>query len=1566
MTVESSPERIDASLARLRAEVALASDATRQAILHHEIGVLEAARGDEPAAEQAYRAAADADGGFREPLEALLASMARRGGDVGMAALHERLVDTASDTEETTRALFDLAAYRADVDNDSARARACLEQAVELDPTDAAAWLALELAAARDGDRAARARALAARAGLASDGTVQATLLMALAELRVALGAPEVAAALLEQAVGLEGRARYLARLAQERIAVRTSDEQGAASALEGQAELITACLAAPDFAAATGVPRPLRTPAHAAAAWLRAADARRRLGDEAGAADSLAAARERMPDSPLVARLHIAGCDAVGDAEGAVACARAQVAVGVSGAVGAAMWVRIAIAEEALGDAEAAIAAYTRALELDPRSVVAETRRLSLLAGDGGERLARALEEKAARGDDAARARAWLSAALVWALRARRLAEAKHALERAAQLGADAVALARIDRMLSGALGDDAGYEAATLRLIEAREVGDGERAALAVELGRVCLEHGDAPRAIASFARLAACDGATGWLGRALVAYADGSASKERAARVHELAKGEADIALGRGLVTVAAWLGARCGEVQLATAWLAREHEHAPEDVIVALLLAELRERSDGGRAAAAVLSACATAVSEPAMAAALELEAGLRLWRAEDRVAAIAAMERAHVRAPEAAGPLLAWALRCSGVDDRATRARIAALGRRTASGRILSELEQLGLALVERDGELDPAAVLGRLAATDPDGEIGDAAALGELLFAANAPASPELETALARLESHGGSARAVALAERFRRARFVERDPGLALAAARAWAREQESVAAALAWLSAAREFGDATDELAARRLLAEVVDEAERPALRAWAAGMAVVTGASRGEEPIVSADPAARLANLELAPPGCATNRRALALRGLGDALGQAANADAARLAAWSDLAAGRNDAAKEAFLAVAEEAPGELAAWEGLRAAAAATDDWPLLAKASLCIAGQVRDDARAAEAWENAGVILLERLARGDEAEAAFARALERDPRRAIAFDRLFRRVRGRNDDELLLGLIARRLDVAEDEAELTKLYWERARVLRKRGDKEAALAALNDVTMLEPDHVGALALAAEIRINGGEFAEAAPLLSRLAVLTDAPAQQRLMSAMAAVDLYEKKLGQPELALEVLQLVHKDGLSTVKVRERLARAAARLGRWEQAASVLEQLMEEREQASGRIDAARLAMAIYRDKLDKPKRAEKAVARLLREAPDDTEALGLVLRTELDLAQKKQWLHVGRQRLLAQLGTSPFDAPRLVLLAEILAWGSELDRHRAVLGVLEALGDEDRERRSVASRLDARSSQKPAVVLDRAEILAIGDPDDTGPLAALLSAIAGLVSEALGPSLKSDGVGRRERVDAGAQLRVEVSRWMGALGFADFELYVGGRDPRAVVGVAGELPALVVGQDVRAPLTAPMRAAIAREAFGLRRGTSLVLRFDEDTVAAIVAAVSLDVGVAVPEPRLAVYTEVERAVKRAMPRKLRKVAADLCAAVRASEPDVAAWIAAARRSLDRMTVVATGDAAAALDDVAGPKGSAARATLETNERARALLSFALSGELVALRQRLGMGAK
>src|SRR5262249_32637169 len=153
---------------------------------------------------------------------------------------------------------------------------------------------------------------------------------------------------------------------------------------------------------------------------------------------------------------------------------------------------------------------------------------------------------------------------------------------------------------------------------------------------------------------------------------------------------------------------------------------------------------------------------------------------------------------------------------------------------------------------------------------------------------------------------------------------------------------------------------------------------------------------------------------------------------------------------------------------------------------------------------------------------------------------------------------------------------------------------------------------------------------------------------------------------------------------------------------------------------------------------------------------------------------------------------------LQRDPVDADRVALLAKIAGAGGDAPLRQATLGALVALGRNDPGLSDELVRIDVRVATRPQIALDVHAMAEIADPLDTGPIAELFAYMAETITAALGPSLESLRVTRRDRVEArgGPPLRLAVAEWMGALGFeGDFELYSGGPEPRGVFGIAGE---------------------------------------------------------------------------------------------------------------------------------------------------------------------------
>lgn len=1583
--VPPDPTLVTATINRLRAEHDATDSPTVHAILLHEIGVLEELLGDEAGAARDQLGAVNADPEFREPLERLITIIDHRQSYKNLGKLLERLVRVADAPEERERALLARAAFQVEHEDDLDGARQTLEEAVAERPEDAAGWLALEIVAGKLADPALRARALRERARLAQHPTWRALLLIDLASLEFEQGDVEAALASLNQAVEQKSEATFLAWSALEELARREQRDDVLARALQAQAGLLAQATEESAQGDALGVPRYRRNTAFIADAWLRAAEAERRTGNLGGATSLLDQALERLPSEPALLHARLNAAEATGDIGSAAQIARAGLERGATGASAAALWLRVAEAAAAEGDSQAALHAVQQALEQDPGSIPARALELDLLTGGHDpQALATALEAAAAvMPTDEAKARFYLQAADAWARSSRDVQGAKAALSQAGMFGASPGVVARVARMLATFIGDASWYEESTRRLIAAGAT-DSEQRSLNFELARARLLRGQTVAAEAALHAMAkAPDGA--WLAEVLRAYALLLAPQseqveapthsmppppaEEAPPLLELARREDDVEVAAAERTMAALRALREGKADLAATELAELHRGNASDALAAAALASLARQHGETARAAEVLRASAQSNDDPLLSAAFGLEAGILEWQAGDRSAAVDSFSRAASFVPTAGGPMLAWGLRATDPDNIEARRRVL-----EASDDVDPALVALERFALEAGSGGDPEDALAALEAlANAPGDLKAAGTLARALWSPPDASNDDEAARVAGLDELGegpSGARAVAFSASHRLRIEDLRSPApdvvaLEQSAAR-WTDADPEAPAALEWLAAALALGDTEKEVAARRELARRLDGQLAAPLEASASLVAALSG-HESEGLVNSSDPAAELVNLELALPGSDPRRRATALSYVSDTLGEESTALARVLAGYNQLAALDTQNALETFRAAVEVYPQEVIGWEGLRAAAAALGDRARVAEACAALGDAVSDDARGAELWEQAALILIDELKDAERGEFALGRAVERDIRRFVAFDRLFRIVRARKDGPRLLELIAARLDVAEDPQEIAKMFWERARVLRTAGDREGALAALENVTLLEPDHVGALALSGEVYITTGKFAEAADNLARLATLQEAPTQQRLMSGVAAVDIYEKKLGKPDQALEVLGNLYRSGLSTLPVRERLARAAATAGRWQQATEVLEELMMERDTAEGRIEAARLAMAIHRDRLGNPAGARKAVEKLLSEVAHDGEALDLLLDGALDREMARPLLERGCDALVARLVEDPMDAAGVERLARLAQFLGNPPLRQAALGALVTLGEGSAATDSELDVLDQRVPRLPQIVINENALPDLCDPDDRGALPALMRELAPTFAEALGPGLTALDVSKKDRVDprSGLPVRNEVAAWAGALGLGDFEFYLSRSEPQAVYAVATEPPCVVIGTAVAAPLSPAHRQAVARELFALKRGVTILRHRDPADIAALVVAACSLGGQKLPAPHYALLEEFQRLLGKQMSRRVKRALPERAAAVANSRQDVHAWVSAATSSLDRMAAIAAGDVSYVLSAASGQRGRIG-ASVEARERARRLLSFVLSPTYLALREQLGMGVR
>jgi cellulose synthase operon protein C len=1571
--------QVVATVARLRSEQTASTTSLRAAVLLHEVGVLEEALGDEAAAARDQLAAVNVEPEFTEPLERLIAIIERRQSYKNLGKLLDRLVKVAVSPNDRARALLDQAFFLEDHESDAGGARALVEQASDETPEDPTVWLALERLGLAAGDAELRERSLARRATLTQVPEWQTLLLLDLAELRALGGDAEGAVSAIDLATSLESRAKYAGLCRAERLARSVGDRALEARSLEAQAAAVLEAIADGTRGDASGVPVRRRTKAHVADAWLRAADVHRASGALPAAIELLDRALLELPGDPALTHARLTAAETTGDAVTMARLARAELEAGAHGELAAALWLRVAEAAAADSDGAGALNAVRRALTEDPRSIPARALEIDLLgSGDDAAALAGALESTAERmSSDRSRAGFYLLAADTWARQARDAQGARAALSQAGMSGAAPSLVARVGRMLAASIDDPHWYEESTRRVL-----GQGatleEQVSLWFELGRARALRGDRAGAEAAFDAISVAPNG-GFLGAALTAYvlellpaapdAGAEAALPRQLKAWEplfaLARETTNEELARAERLVGALRALVRGERPVALEALAGLHEDRPADAVVTTALAALELEEQRPERAAQALRACAAALGDVELATALRFEAGLLDWRAGLHESALDSFELAAEAAPAVAALLRSWGTRAAPATDASARRR--ALEAAEADDPGTSALERFAFELGPDGQETAARAALER--ASGPEGSGPSVAAtLARALWdgADRDRRAGALDLVSERSAEAAAFGRAAAFELELSRAGDALPEAAEAEALAARWAEADAEPVAALEWLGAAVAKGDVGAEVSARRALADRIGGVEGQTIDASASLCAWLTGLE--EPPVLGGDsPAVALANVEIAPPGSDPHRRGDALARAARLFGDESLAVMQALAGYNQLAAGEPSAALITFRSAVEAAPQEIMGWEGLRTAAETLGERVVLAEACAALGDAVRDDARGAELWEIASQILLDEFDDRERGEFALGRAVERDVRRFAPFDRLFRIVRERKDTPRLLDLIARRLDVAEDPEEIVKLFWERARVMRASGDREGALSALENVRMLEPDHVGALALSGEIYLTLQRFAEAAEQLARLSTLSEAPNQQRLMSGVAAVDIYENKLKLVPEALEVLVGLRDARLDTPQVRERLARVAAKANAWERAADTFELLMGEREQSSGRAEAARLAMAIRRDRLEEPRSAAASVSKLLDELPGDGEGLDLLLSGVFPQVFARRLLERGRDALFEELEQNPTDLERVERLSRVASALADDPLRQATLGALAALGVDPTTLDTELNRLDRRVARVPSIAIDEASLPDLADPEDGGPIADLMRELGTTIAAAIGPNLEALGTNKKERIDAkaGHPIRNEIAAWAGALGIGELDVYVGGRRAHGVSGVATEPPSLVVGPAVMAPLSAIHRQAVARELFALRRGTTVLGHREAPEVAALVVAACRLGGVELQAPAFALLAEFQRQLAKEMPRRVKRVLPELAARVKSEGQDTASFYRAATSSLDRMAALAAGDVSWVLAPDAANRGRVP-ASIEGQDRTKRLLAFVLSPTYLALREALGMGVR
>ncbi|MDD9935445.1 MAG: hypothetical protein OXT09_17685 [Myxococcales bacterium] len=251
---------------------------------------------------------------------------------------------------------------------------------------------------------------------------------------------------------------------------------------------------------------------------------------------------------------------------------------------------------------------------------------------------------------------------------------------------------------------------------------------------------------------------------------------------------------------------------------------------------------------------------------------------------------------------------------------------------------------------------------------------------------------------------------------------------------------------------------------------------------------------------------------------------------------------------------LASGRAREAADAARRVLGEAPEDRAAWEILREAGSLLGDWEMVAEAAERLSRWIAGPQRAA-LLEEAAIVYSDELDDPKRARRALEAALEADPARRSAFDRLHDMLLEEDQLEALRALLERHPDLTDDD-HAVELAHERALLLRAQGEHEACLSACDELLSGRPHHAEGLALRAELLRHQARFEDAVSTLRRLASAEPSD-EGKVRARVAAADVLEHELDAPAEARTELAAAPSRAADDPERWLRMGRLARRAG-------------------------------------------------------------------------------------------------------------------------------------------------------------------------------------------------------------------------------------------------------------------------------------------------------------------------------------------------------------------------------------------------------------------------
>lgn len=517
------------------------------------------------------------------------------------------------------------------------------------------------------------------------------------------------------------------------------------------------------------------------------------------------------------------------------------------------------------------------------------------------------------------------------------------------------------------------------------------------------------------------------------------------------------------------------------------------------------------------------------------------------------------------------------------------------------------------------------------------------------------------------------------------------------------------------------------------------------------------------------------------------------------------------------------GRLDTAVQKFAMAAEVLPGYVPALEGWRNSALRGELWVDVAQAASRLASASADPSHRARYHHFAGVVQMDKALVGDQAIAAFRKALEADPSHRDAFVRLRILLEEDASHEELAALLKNRLEVETQPAERLELHRALAELHRNFLDsRDIAKQYFREVLAAEANDLRAHAAIADIAWEQGNWQEAAEaLIARARLERDAATLSTLCYRLGLI--YADRIGDPAMALRAFQRALTYQPDDANTLVRLVDLASMVGEWQLALGACERLVANEQDADLRVAHLHRVARVLRLGFGDVKRAERALNLALDNAPTNDEALVQVVqfyREAGDMTSVRVHLNRVIGAMRARISTNPQDGVAYRVIARAM-------QARDAAGVAGSIAVAY-SAAELATRFGAAgdSEQRVLAAPPRGRIGAfVGvDADDVlfprgfpSELRQMFRLLDDRVGKHIGVDVRAYGVERNDRLRADdAPVAAVAQEVATALGLGELDVYVSTRVPFAMVAEPTSPWSLILGRSIASADTHAVRFA------------------------------------------------------------------------------------------------------------------------------------------------------